>query len=310
MQRGFPLELLELLRCSADGGELRLASSVAGAFVNDGAARCARCGRIHVIQNGILSLLDSEQLHPVSTTEMRLRDLRNEAILIGTREEWRSRAADALEVMPTLDAVDVRSEALVCELGCGPGRYTQALARQSRAVVALDFSLSGLVVLKRKLESDALVALVQADVTTPCIAPRAFDRVLSTLHCNLPSREHRMSSLRQAAGALKVDGRAVISMHHYSIFETLLRTPMSGHYPDSGIYRSILRLRESQDEASPFFERLQHRYIATSIPGIRSLALAKAVARVPLLRGGLARLFLAIGERPRDPDLERMAQCA
>lgn len=309
MQRGFPLELLELLRCPAEGGELRLLSGVIGVFVNEGAAKCARCGRLHYIRNGILSLLDSQELNPVSTTEMRIRDLRNEAILVGTREEWRSAMADALEVEPTLEAVDARPDSVVCELGCGPGRYTQTLARQSRAVVAVDFSLSGLVVLKRKLEADALVALVQADATTPCLAPRAFDRTLSTLHGNLPSRAHRTASLRQVAAALKTGGRAVISMHHYSLRDALMRAPASGHYPDSGIYRSLMRLRESQDEATPFFASLRHRFIGASLPGIPSVTISRALARLPLLRSSLSRLFLAIAERPRD-ELAEMTRCA
>lgn len=310
MQRGFPLELLGLIRCSADGGELRTTSGVIGAFIPEGAVRCVRCGRIYDIWNGVLSLLDARQLHPESTCEMRARDLRNEAILDGTQGEWSSRAIDAIEVQPTLEALGTTEGKDVCELGCGPGRYTVALARAAAAVVAVDVSLSGLMVLRKKLEPTARVALVQADITGPYAASRGFHRVLSTLHSNLPDREHRAASLRQVARMLRDDGRAVVSMHHYSMRDAIARVPASGRYPDSGIYRYFMTTRESRAEASPFFARLKHVHICVSIPGIRNVAMSKVAARIPLMRSGLGRLFLAIGERPRRAQAEGMSQCA
>lgn len=307
MQRGFPLELLDLVRCSADGGALKMMSGVIGAFIPDGAVRCTRCGRIHYIWNGVLSLLDAQQTHPESTREMRARDLRNEAILAGTNDEWRSPASDALEIQPTLDALEPIEGADVCELGCGPGRYTLALARKAAAVVAVDLSVAGLMVLRKKLDPAARVALVHADVTGPCAAPRGFDRVLSTLHSNLPGRDHRAACLRHVARMLREDGRAVISMHHYSMRDILSRTPAEGRYPDSGIYRQLMTTRQSRKEADAFFARLRHVYVGASIPGVRSIAASRIAARVPIVRGSLGRLFLAVGEQPRRGEGERRA---
>lgn len=307
MQRGFPLALLELVRCSTDGGSLRVVSDGAGAFADDGDVACVRCGRLHHIRNGILSLLDGEPQHPESRGEMRARDVRNQAMLEGERAEWTSAFAEDLEVRPTLAAVDTAPDAVVCELGCGPGRYTLSLAQSSKAVVAVDFSRAGLMVLKAKLDDSASVALVQADVTRPYGAPRTFDRLLSTLHSNLPGRELRMASLQEVSTILKEDGRAVISMHHYSLRDALLGVPASGRYQDSGIYRHFMTTRESRKEVSPYFARLAHRHIAVSVPGVRSRFVGRTAAAIPLLRSGLGRLFLAIGEHPVRRHADRTA---
>jgi SAM-dependent methyltransferase len=258
----------------------------------------------------VLSLLAPEHLHPESAAEMHAREERNQAILEGARKEWSSPATDEIEVRATLEALDCRAGSMVCELGCGPGRYTLKLAGSAHAVVAVDFSLAGLRVLRQKLEPCARVGIVQADVTRPYGAPRAYDRILSTLHSNLPGRDHRSKSLAQIARTLVDGGRAVVSMHHYGVREILGRVPASGRYPDSGIYRYFMTVRESGEEASRFFERLRHVHIAVSIPGVRSVTVSRAAARVPLVRSSLGRLFLAIGEHPQRSQELEIPQCA
>ena len=310
MQHGFPVDLLELVRCSVDGGELKPQGEAHAGSIVDGGARCVRCGRCHAIRSGVLSLLDAGQLHPESVNEMRARDERNRAILDGTRGEWSSAAAEAMETQPTLDALAAARGHVICELGCGAGRYTLALARSAAALVAIDFSLSGLQVLREKLDPDARVALVHADVTRPYGGSGSFHRILSTLHSNLPGRDCRTASLREIGRTLRDDGRAVVSMHHYGLRDLLGRAPVTGRYADSGIYRHLMTVRESRDEASLFFARLRHRHISVSVPGVRSRLVSGTAARIPLVRSGLGRLFLAICEQPRDDRTVGMPQCA
>jgi SAM-dependent methyltransferase len=298
MQRGFPLELLRLVRCSVDGGELQPVDPQGTRFVEDGIVGCGRCGTSHRIEDGVLSLLGAQRLHPESAREMQQRDAKNAAILSGARQEWASRNTDAIETRPTLDATAVGPGMTVLELGCGAGRYTLDLLERAGTVVALDFSRPGLLVLRRKLAADSLAGLVQADVTQPYAAARAFDRALSTLHSNLPDGEQRMASLLQVAYALKEDGRAVISMHHFSGRDRLTGVPAAGRYPDSGIFRYHMRSSEARRETAPFFGRVGLVHISAGIPGLRSSTLARAAARVPLVRSALSRLFLAVAERP------------
>jgi SAM-dependent methyltransferase len=298
VQRGFPLELLHLVRCPIGGGDLRPIEPCADQFVQDGFARCECCGRTHGIEDGILSLLGAEPLHAESARELEQRDAKNSAILSGAHLEWASPFTDAIETEPTLDAASLRPGMIVVELGCGAGRYTLELLDRAGTVVAVDFSRPGLLVLRRKLAPDARVALVQADVTQPFAAPRRFDRALSTLHSNLPGVEQRMASLGQVAHALKETGRAVISMHHFSGRDWVFRVPAAGRYPDSGIYRYYMRGSEARRESAPFFGRVKLVHISAGLPGLRSRTLARGAARIPLVRSALARLFLAVAEQP------------
>ncbi len=297
MQRGFPPMLLHLIRCPADGSPL-LPPDTGEPHLVEATVRCGGCSRDYSIRDGILSLLDERTMHPESVIEMRARDARNEAVLHGEHDEWASPSATVLEEQPTLDALGPIDDSCVCELGPGAGRYTLAVAARASAVVAVELSRPGLLVLRRKLDPTAQVALVQADVTRPFAAGASFDAVLSTLHSNLPGQEARAACLQEIARITRDDGRAVISMHHRDLRTIIARVPAIGRYAESGIFRQFMDTPASKREASPYFGRLSHRYIAVSIPGIRSLPLSRAVARVPGLRAVVSRLFLAIGERP------------
>jgi SAM-dependent methyltransferase len=298
VQPGFPLRLLRLVCCSTDRGPLRPSAHTVGAFMAAGDVHCVTCGKSYPIWNGILSLLDQQRLHPDSAMEMKVRDARSTALLDGRRLEWRSRFSDETEVQPTLDALGSAPGMTVCELGCGPGRYTLALAQRALAVVAVDFSIAGLLVLKAKLDADMPVALVQADVTRPYGTARAFDRMLSTLHSNLPDRDHRSEALHWMAEGLNDAGRAVVSMHHYSTRDVIARTPASGRYPENGVYRYFMTAKESLHETAAHFGRVRHAHVAVKVPGIPSVRVSKAVARVRVLREGLSGLLLALAERP------------
>jgi uncharacterized protein YbaR (Trm112 family)/protein-L-isoaspartate O-methyltransferase len=306
MQAGFPVALLGLVCCPIDRGSLRLTSPM-GTVVVDGHVRCDGCGSDYAIRDGVLSLLEPSRLHPESALEMQVRDARSDALLAGHRQEWRSRLADQTEVAPTLEAVGARAGMKICELGCGPGRYTLALAQSAAAVVAVDMSRAGLLVLKAKLAPDAAVALVQADVSAPFGSPGSFDRMLSTLHSNLPSAEHRCQVLGWMADALAEGGLAVVSMHHYTVRDALTRTPRAGRYPDSGIYRYLMTTRESETELRPHFGKVRHTYIAASIPGLPSVALARVAARTVGVRAATSSLFLALVREPRSPRHENRA---
>jgi SAM-dependent methyltransferase len=297
VQNGFPSNLLSLLCCPKDGGRLEPGAGCTGPAFVEGAVRCCECSGEYHIRDGILSLL-AAPLHPESERELQQRDLRNESVLAG-RPEWSTPFAEVSEVAPTLAAVSVQPRMVVGELGCGTGRYTLALADRASAVVAVDFSWAGLAVIRKKLSADAPVALVQADVTAAYAGPQVFDRVLSTLHSNLPDRACRMASLRHVASSLKDGGRAVISMHHYALREFLLRQPRAGRYEDSGIFRYCMVKPEARRESRPFFRRVRFAHVSVGLPGVRSLVAGRIAARIPLIRSGFGRLLLALAEDPR-----------
>jgi SAM-dependent methyltransferase len=275
MQRGFPSELLSLIRCTDDDGTLDGVPQPAPSPVSiiDGTARCNRCGRGYRIESGILRLLDGWRPDMESAHEARLRDsmATNGDYVEQFRATPAGRQFDQMEMRPTLAALAPLGDRVVLELGAGTGRYTVELARDSRAVLAVDFSARSLETLARKLSDERLeiaarVGLVQADVTRLGVAPRAFDRVLSTLLSNLPSRAHRAAMYGVAAGCLRANGVFVFSAHHHGLRQRLLHEPVDGRYDEGGIYRRLLSEQEIQDEVAGYFGRTTCRPIQIALP--------------------------------------------
>jgi SAM-dependent methyltransferase len=294
----FPVSMVSLLRCPADDLELTLEGDAPAEGIVRGSLRCIACQRAFAIEDGIAHLLPDAPADEESAREMKVRDSRADAIQQRGGADWSSTFADALETAPTLAALEDAPNTLIAELGCGTGRYTRRLAEGGRRVVAVDFSLASLRLLAGRLDSRAQVGLVWADVTRLRLAPGQFDRVLSTLHSNLPSRDHRMAALRLAAEALRDEGRFVFSMHHRGLRDLLFGVPSAGHYAESGIYRYHLDAREAQREATPYFARIRCTPISVNLPGIGSLQVSRLAQRTPGLRQ-FGRLLLAVADSPR-----------
>ena len=298
MQRGFPLALLRLANCPIDGRGLEAPGAPAD-FIVDGTVRCVACSAPYPVRDGVLSLVLPHGLHAESAFEMSARDQRNASMLDGSRPEWESAVADAIEVEPTIEALGSIDHLTICELGCGPGRYTVRLQARGATVMAVDLSRTALMVARAKLPESAQVALVQADVTTAFAAARAFDRVLATLHSNLPTADLRLACLAQVGRMLASGGRAVISMHHVGWRERLTRVPVKGRYPENGIYREFMTEATSRAEAGQVFDTVQHRYVNIGLPGVRSVRVSRWLASVPAFGRAWGSLMLAIVERPR-----------
>jgi SAM-dependent methyltransferase len=213
-----------------------------------------------------------------------------------------------MEMRPTLAALAPLNDQIVLELGAGTGRYTVELVKECRALLAVDFSARSLETLAAKLsdpgfQSRARVGLIQADVTRPCPAPRAFDRILSTLVSNLPTRTHRADMYRLAAGALRGGGTFVFSAHHYGPRQRVRREPIRGRYTEDGIYRRLLSKQEILDELGPYFGRVSCRPIQVALPftyrwpGFPLESLSRLAERSPLLKQ-LGFLLLATARQP------------
>jgi SAM-dependent methyltransferase len=282
-------------------------------LIVDGTVRCRACGRGFRIEGGILRLLDDLwEPDAESAHEAQLRDS-----IVGNGdyvEQFRATRADQqfdrMEMRPTLAALASLRDQVVLELGAGTGRYTVELAKESRAILAVDFSARSLETLAAKLsdprhQGGARVGLVQADVTQLCLAPRAFDRILSTLVSNLPTRAHRQAMYGLVAGALRADGQFVLSVHHYGLRQRLRHEPIDGRYSEGGIYRHLFSASEIEDELEPYFGRTSCRPIQIALPftyrwpGFPLEAVSRLAERAPLVKR-LGFLLLATARRPTE----------
>jgi SAM-dependent methyltransferase len=266
---GFPLNLIDAVRCTVDGGELRLDAvdqEAPGQAVACGSLTCFECGARYRIENGILNLLAAEApSHPESVMEQRIRDA-TAATIDASGPVWWDDESNALEMEATFSELHLSPGLRILELGCGDGRYTAELSRSCRSLLATDFSLESLRVLQRRLRPEAPVGLVHGDVTTLQVAAESVDRVFSTLMSNLPTPRHRRAVHLLASRAVTSSGRFVFSVHHHGAWQWLKRETREGHYQPGHIYRSNFTVQQCRRELEPYFEKVKARPIQLVIP--------------------------------------------
>jgi uncharacterized protein YbaR (Trm112 family) len=284
----FPVEVVELICCPAEGHRLAIGDVVHGdaTGVRDGDLRCPACAVKYPINDGVLCMFEREHLHPDSLHEVTTRDERA-ATADAANTPWATEDDEA-EFVPTLAALAPGPADSIFELGCGDGRYTVGLVGRCRLLVALDFSEQSLRLLQRRLPAGTRIGLINADVTTFKTAPRCFDKVFSTLVSNLPTRTHRDSLYRLAASAVREPGKFIYSVHHYGLKERLKGVVKSGLYGPGDIYRYLLTMSECRKEIQVHFRKARIKSIQIYLPLARRLrlplsAMSSFLEKVPLL---------------------------
>ncbi len=324
----FPHHLLHLLRCPRDASNLILAAELKSGSLGvvQGLLKCTSCNAEYPIEDGIARLMHGA-LTREDQHEMATRNLQNTQIPLGPFIPppfgWRSLLSDLLEIPPHLDALRPDGSR-VLEIGCGDGRFTMLLAQMGATVLAVDFSINSLRVLGSRLRSGVaptalhlprshsrkdlrhLVGLVQADASHFSVAPRSFDRALSTTP--LDSREQRMALYHTIAEALTDQGRYVGSVEHDDLTRRLLGLPAARRY-SSGIFIEHFDSERLHGEVAPFFSKVHVRPIRPRIPFLHrlpfgfALYLSRVAAALPFFRH-LGELLLLRAERPIRPSLE------
>ncbi len=303
MDVGFPSSLLSAMRCTYDGGGLQLVRDCQWSDDNrtiaQGAARCVECGADFRIDEGILNLLGGHFPDDQSRREQAIRDELARRIDTAQPPSWEN-DHNLIERQTTLEALAADADTTMLELGCGDGRYTVLLAQVCLWVLAVDFSIESLRVLRRRLQGGWNVGLVLADVTMMKVAARQADVVFSTLTSNLPSREHRQALYRLAIWAVKPNGRFVFSVHHYGLRERWTGVEKRGCYEPGGIYRYCFTVEECREEIRPYFRSVTARPMQIYLPFARRwrVPLSRFCDRLPFVRN-LGNQILCVAKRPR-----------
>lgn len=305
MTFGFPLRLISKLCCPSDGAALELGKncelSEDDGLVRHGALRCANCEATFAIDDGILNMLSEIALDDESKHEQQLRNENARSLTIATRPARWENEHNQMEMIPTLEALSISQDMTALELGCGDGRYTVRLADQCRLILAADFSIESLWILRQRLQETRNVGLVVADITTMKVRAAGFDRVLATLVSNLPTRAHRNAMYYLAASALGPNGRFVFSTHNHGFRQRLAGDTKAGRYTHGGVYRYNFSVSECKAEVQPYFRVIKARPIQIYFPFGRTLrlpilALSRLLERVPLING-LGELILCTAEQ-------------
>jgi SAM-dependent methyltransferase len=290
----FPRDMVPLLRCNSDAGELAVAEALRcdGDAVWDAILRCKICGAEFRIEEGIARLLPNH-LTPEDQHEMNIRDTidyvcTNPGPFVPPPEGWRSVLSDMLEVPPHLNGLHTASSNTVLELACGDGRFTTLIAEKGARILAVDFSLNALRLLAQRLPAGARVGRVQADINQLHVASHRFDRALTLTP--LDSRDERMNMYRMIANALTDDGRYVASVEHDDLNRRLLGLRFVRRYSPDGILIEHLTAKTMRREAAPYFSKIRIRPIRPRVPFVAKLPYRLALpifrlfAALPLVR--------------------------
>jgi SAM-dependent methyltransferase len=303
----FPRDMVPLLRCHNDAGELAIATELLGddAGVSHAVLRCKTCGVEFRIRDGIARLmpkqLSSEDQHEMSIRDAIDYDNKIQGPFVPPPEGWRSTLSDMLEIPEHLYELKSSGSNRVLELACGDGRFTALVAQTGARILAVDFSINALQLLAHRLPAGARVGRVHADINHLHVASCAFDRALSLTP--LDSRDERMNMYRTIAHALTDDGRYIASVEHDDLNRRLLGLPSVRRYSRDGILIEHLSAKTMRQEAAPYFSKVLIRPIRPRVPFVaklpRGLALPilRLIAALPIV-GEFGELLLMTARRP------------
>ena len=307
MSNHFPRDMVSLLRCNMDAGELMLAKELRGDLggVLDAVLSCGTCGTEFRIEDGIALLLpmqiSAEARHEMSIRDTIDYDCTNPRPFVPPPDGWRSVLSDMLEVPAHLGELQTSPSNTVLELACGDGRFTTLIAQTGAKILAVDFSINALRLLAERLPPGAKVGRVHADINQLHLASRAFDRALTLTP--LTSRDERMNMYRTIASALTDDGRYVGSFEHDDLNRRLLGLPLVRRYSKDGILIEHLTAEALRREAAPYFSNIRVRPIRPRVPFVAKLSrglachILRLVAALPFLRQ-FGELLLLTAQNP------------
>jgi SAM-dependent methyltransferase len=295
----FPRNLLPLIACTRDGGEL-VARDTDEEGLRDGYVHCATCGAQYRVDHGILDLLgqaDVAELESRHELEARRQEAPQTRGAGAAPLNW----ADEIEISTTLGYFDGLTCTTVLELGCGAGTYTRPLANRCAGLIAVDFSYEALSLNARALPDRAPVGLVRADMTTLRLRPGAFDAALTTAYSNLPTEAVRHAANTVAASALKPGAPFFVSAHHQHLRRVARRLPRKDHYPGSGIFFESFTRSGLKRELRESFDDVWVNPLCVWIPIVSRSAklrpqLSRIAGRIPFLRD-LALLVVAVATK-------------
>lgn len=297
--KGFPAAWLGHFLCHQPdcGGALHAVEVGDQPFLLQAQVECARCRTRYPIRDGILRLLDAQQLDDESRHERDQRDQQAQAI----DHAWETSEWVRMEIVPTIRESEPLPQATVLELGAGTGRYSVRMAARGARLMAVDFSFHALRSLAERMEPGWEVGLVEADCTRLRVKPGSCDLVASTLISNLPTAAHREALYALAASALREGGKFVFSAHHFSWPARRRGEPQSGHYRPGGIYRYLFTMAEMRREVQRFFGSVACRPVQIHLPlsgrlRVRFLASRLSERVWPLNR--LGELLLVAARKP------------
>jgi SAM-dependent methyltransferase len=301
----FPPDMVGLLRCGKDSGSFTISEEVYGnrSGIISAKLKCTKCSSEYAVVEGIARFIAAD-LSAEDHHEMELRDVEY-AEASHYSPCSRSELSDLTELPPFLRVLDVGSDSLVMEIGCGDGRFTLLVCQRGARVLAVELSLNALKKLDQRLatgraptpfpQDESLmrdfrpaVALIHSDASKVRLAPQSINRALSTTP--LDSREQRMQLYSAIAEALADGGWFVGSVEYDDLFRRTLGLPLARRYEEDGIFIEHFDVDKVRRETAPYFKALQTWPIRPRVPFVHrfparlGIEISNLISRLPVFR--------------------------
>ena len=142
---------------------------------------------------------------------------------------------------------------LILDLGSGTGTVAAELIRQGNSVVAVDYSIEALRILRRKCAGKAQILC--ADIRFLPLRRSSFDRVISLgVLLHLPSQASRIDSAKEVSRILKPKGIFVLTVYNLGIRQRLMKFIREGHFVSGHTIKVPLYLEKDKEKIPiPFF---------------------------------------------------------
>ena len=260
-------DLLAALWCPDDHGALR----------DDGdAATCVSCGRRYPVIDGVLSFLEGAELSEVDRREQQDRD-----------EE----AAWYDSIWPAyVDKVELAAHAEplgqpvgpVLDLGSGPGRVTEYLARElGYPVLALDYSLESLRLLVGRCEGLDVLA-VHGDARALPLRDASVGGATSSQCYEHLRADDRRRLLAEAARVLRPGARLVVSTFNFNLTFRLwqLKGNPGAREGDHMYGSDFYYVRQTRDEFRRELAAVFDEVEVTAIRNVPARSMGRLVGKV------------------------------
>jgi SAM-dependent methyltransferase len=203
--------MIHLLCCPVDQAPL-------SGTLEDPSLICTSCGQNYPVTQGIVQFVGVSQSTVLTASEKR-DEMKTRDQMAKEYDHRFTQLRNRIEIPPCLAALNPRHEDFVAELGCGTGRLTLQYLPKVAGIVAMDFSLESLLILRNRIPEElrSRCLLIQGDLSSPPIKRHSFDKVASfQVFEHLPSASMRQQAFQMGRELLRPGGTMVCSVYNWS----------------------------------------------------------------------------------------------
>jgi ubiquinone/menaquinone biosynthesis C-methylase UbiE len=283
-----PVLLNEYLCCPVDRGyPLRLEEAhMQDDEIWSGYLICPSCGHRYSVVEGIPQMFppDSAQAEEVAQAKSIEAQVRNAEV--ETYDSIWTEYENKIELRAVMNALRVRPDDTVIELGAGTGRLTTLLANTGATVIALDIATRSLEVCRSKCRRipDSDVHYIAADACFLPLRDAVGHRAASCqLLEHIPTESERQRFAAETARVLKPGGLLALTAYNFSWTKRRRGERQGYHDPEN---RGFYYFRYSGQELRQLFESSGFKVgLVTgllNLPGGRQAAvLDRLITRIP-----------------------------